>query len=273
LKEVKAGTFPGSAPSDRIEQEADKEEPEQRQHTEGRCMTEPFEEKPQGTAETSQPHEPEQPREKRSRPGLIAGAAGMTALAVLFALLFAAFNNRSTATGGAPLPTAPAGWQRYSDPGGHFTVLIPKGWTVHSESGTGTEGSSRGSVNFHDTMNAFGGPPNGQKTITVWIYVQPIESDLARQVKCDFGFYKHNNTTLAGLSAWYNDNATWIVESRGAHFQISYAYPNYKGDVMIPANAPSPTPMPPGFYEKGQQDLHTILASFMPTPDTPLKCP
>lgn len=237
-------------------------------------MSEPFAEAPREPAEAAQPPEPARPREKRARPGVIAGAAGMTALVVLFALLFAVFNNRSIVSGGAPpTPTIPAGWQRYTDPGGHFTILIPNGWTVQSQSSSGTEGSSHGSVSFHDVMDAFGGPPGGQNTITVSIYMQPIESNLARQVMCDFGFYKHINTTLAGLPAWYNGGVTWIVESSGAHFQINYTYPNYKGDVLQTANSPTATPMPPGFYAKGQQDFHTILTSFMPTPDTPLKCP
>jgi hypothetical protein len=237
-------------------------------------MSEPDEETPQGTAEPSQLPEPEQPPKQRPRLGIIAGVSGMTALVVLFALLFSAFNHRTTASGGAPpMSPAPAGWQRYTDPGGHFVVSIPKGWTVESESGTGTEGSSRGSVTFQDTMDTFGGPPHGQKTITVWIYVQPIESDLARQFMCDAGFSKDANTTLAGLPAFTNGHGVWLVESSGAHFQISYAYPNWKGNVNIPENAPTPTPMPPGFYEQGQQDLHTMVASFMPTPDTPLQCP
>lgn len=236
-------------------------------------MTEPLENVPLETPETAHPPEPGYASKKRARLGVVAGVAGMTVLVVLFAGLFAAFNNRSTVSGGAPpTSTVPAGWVRYTDPGGHFIVSIPKGWTVQTQTSTGIEGDSHGSVTFHDTMDAFGGPPYGQKTITVWIYVQPIGSDPARQIMCDNGFYKHSNTILAGLPALHL-NDSWIVESSGAHFQINYAYPNYKGDVMIPANAPSPTPMPPGFYEKGQQDFHTMLASFMPTPDTPLKCP
>jgi hypothetical protein len=233
-------------------------------------MTDPFEEMPRETSEIARPPEPAPPAEKHPRRSLIVGVSGLTVLVVLFALLFAAFSNRSTVSGGTPPP--PAGWERYTDPGGHFTISIPKGWTVQSQSGTGEEGSSHGSVTYQNVMDAFGGPPYGQKTITVWINVQPIESDLARQVMCDFGFYKHTNTTLAGLPATHLSD-TWIVESSGAHFQIDYAYPNWKGDVAMPVNAPTPTPMPPGFYEQGQQEWQTILASFRPTPDTPLQCP
>jgi hypothetical protein len=198
----------------------------------------------------------------------------MTALVVLFALLFSAFAQHFTASGGLPLaPTVPAGWERYTDPSGLFTVSLPRGWTVQRQSSTGVEGSSHGSVTFHQTMEAFGGPPGGEQTITVWILVQPLSSDLARQVMCDFGFHQRTNATLAGLPAWNDGNATWIVESSGAHFQLDYTYPNDRGDVLLPANAPSPTPMPPGFYARGQQDWHTLLASFLPTPATPLRCP
>lgn len=236
-------------------------------------MSESDEETPQGTAEPAQLQGPEQRPKKHPRLGIIAGVSGMTALVVLFALLFAVFNNRSTVSGGAPpLSPVPAGWQRYTDPQGHFIISIPTGWTVQTQSSTGVEGDPHGHITFHDTMNAFGRPPDGQKTITFWITVQPLESDLARQLMCDDGFSKHANTTLAGLPAWHFDDG-WIVDSSGAHFQINYTYPNYKGNVEIPANAPSPTAMPPGFYEQGQQDFYTMLASFMPTPDTPLKCP
>jgi len=196
----------------------------------------------------------------------------MTVLVVLFALLFAAFSHRATVSGGTP-PPAPAGWQRYTDPGGYFTVAIPKGWTVERDTGTSMAGDSHGSVTFPDAIDTFGGPPLGQNTITVWIHAEGITSDRARQWMCEAGSPSRNNTTLAGLPAWQSDRFGWIVVSSGASFQISYAYPNYKGNVNMPANAPSPTPMPPGFYEKGQQELHTILASFLPTPDTPLKCP
>ena len=231
-------------------------------------MNAPFDETPQEPSETFRPQEPDQPSAKRARRGLIVGVSGLTVLVLLFALLFAALNHRSTASGGAP-PTSP-GWQRYADPDGHFTVSIPNGWTVQRETNTTTAGDSHGSVTFHNVMYTFGGPPRGQHTITVWIYVEPIENERARQWMCGAFFPERNNTTLAGLPAVTLGNGTWQVESSGAHFQISYVYPNDPGDVL---NQPTPTPMPPGFYEQGQQVLHTILASFMPTPDTPLKCP
>lgn len=233
-------------------------------------MTGPFEETSQGTPEPSQSQEPAQP-EQRSRRGVIAAVAGLTALVVLFALLFAAFNNRSIVSGGAPpTPTIPTGWQRYTDPGSYFTLTIPNGWTAKRETGTATMGNSSGSATVHTEMEALGGPPDGQNTITVFIDVEPITNDFTRHWWCQNGWPQ--NTTLAGLPAFTGGNGMWIVNSSGAHFQINYAYPNYKGDVLMTANSPSPTPMPPGFYEKGQQELHTILASFTPTPDSPLKC-
>jgi hypothetical protein len=79
----------------------------------------------------------------------------------------------------------------------------------------------------------------------------------------------HDNTTLAGLPA-VRDGVSWQVTSSGAHFQTDYAYPNDPGDIL---NLHTPTAMPPGFYEKGQQEWQALLASFRPTPDTPLKCP
>lgn len=234
-------------------------------------MGEPLEETPQGSAETSQPQEPVQSPRKHPRLSIIAGVSGMTVLVVLFALLFAAINHRSAASGGSLPP--PAGWQRYTDPGGYFTVTIPKGWTVQRETSTSMAGDSHGSVTFPDVMDTFGGPPRGQNTITVWIYVEAITSERARQWMCEARSPSQNNTTLAGLPAWHDEVFGWIVNSSGASFQISYVYPNYPGNVAMPVDAPTATPMPPGFYEQGQQDLHAILASFMPTPDTPLKCP
>lgn len=232
-------------------------------------MSEPLEEAPQGIAETSRLQEPEQPPRKHPRLGLIAWVSGMIVLVVLFALLFAAFNHRSTASGGN-LPPVPAGWQRYTDPSGLFTIAIPNGWTVQRQTSDATLSADSQFTTVHQEMEGLGGPPGGQNTITVWIVVMPIVNDFTRHWWCQDGWPQ--NTTLAGLPAYTDGRNMWIVNSSGAHFQINYTYPNYKGDVLIPANAPSPTPMPPGFYEKGQQDLHAILASFLPTPDTPLKC-
>ncbi len=237
-------------------------------------MTEPLEEPPQ-EAEPLQPPQPEPFREKRARFGLIAWVAGLTALVVVFVLLFSAFNNRSMASGGAPpSPTMPVEWERYTDPDGHFTLSIPKGWTAERQSTTLQVGNPQsGGYTTHTLFDTFGNPPWGQNTITVQVAVEPIENEHTRQGICGLRPLTPPNTTLGGLPAWHDAIlGEWEVYSSGARFQIGYVYPNDKGDENITSNSPTPTPMPPGFYEKGQQDFQTILASFMPTPDTPLQC-
>jgi hypothetical protein len=221
------------------------------------------------------PQEPAAP-EQRARRGLIAALSGLTALAVLSVLLCAACGQPSTASGGAhptprpststPTPALSITWQRYIDPDGHFTISIPRGWMVWREPSTLEVGNPPGNIIFHNMNYYLGGPPNGQNTITIYIWVEPIETDRARQYMC--GGFPPDNARLAGLPA-IDDNDSWMLTSSGAHFQIDYVYPNDPGDRL---NIPTPTPMPPGFYEKGQEEWHAILASFMPTPDTPLKC-
>jgi hypothetical protein len=239
-------------------------------------MTEPGEETPQETAGVAQLQQPEYPTRKRPGLGIIAGVSGLTVLVVLFVLLFTAFPHRSTVSSVLPpTPTVPIVLQRYTDPDGHFTISIPKGWTVERQSLTlEVSNPQSGDITFHNMQVTFGGPPWGQNTITVQIFVEPIESDQARQWMCSGRPPTPNNTTLAGLPAWHDAIlGGWLVDSSGAHFQIGYAYPNYTGDENITSNSPTATPMPPGFYEQGQQDFQTLLASFMPTPDTPLQCP
>lgn len=231
---------------------------------------------PQG--DTPQPPEAGQPAQRQTRRGLIAGAAAISIVVFLFAGLFFAFSHRAfSPASAAPAPTFPAGWQRYQDPGGYFSVSLPKGWTVQRDtSGKETMGNTQGSVTVHPVMDALGGPPRGQQTITVWITITPIINDFERQWMCGALPPTQDNTTIAGLPASHHvihdGNPAWLLNSSSASFQIDYTYPNWKGDVLMPANAPTATPMPPGFYAQGQQEMQTIIASFMPLPDTPLAC-
>jgi hypothetical protein len=208
-----------------------------------------------------------------SRRARIAGAAALSIIVVVFAALFYALSHKgfSTATD-APSPTAPINWQRYTDPGGYFSVSLPNGWTVERDtSGKATMGNSGGSFTTQDIMDTLGGPPRGQNSITVSIWIEPLPNDFARQWMCQAFSPSHNNTTVGGVPANFFDN-TWLFTSNAAHFQISYVYPNWPGNVAMPSNAPTATPMPPGFYNLGQQEMRTIVASFLPIPATPLAC-
>lgn len=224
-----------------------------------------------------QPPEAMQPAQKLARRpgrgGLIAGVAALSIIVILFATLFYALGHKisSTATA-APSPTAPTGWQRYTDPGGYFSISLPDGWTAQRDiSGVTTAGNRSGSFTTQDMMDTLGGPPRGQNSITVEILTEPLPNDFARQWMCGAFPASHNNTRIAGLPAASLDN-TWLLNTQAAHFQISYVYPNWPGDVNMPVNAPTATPMPPGFYDRGQQEIKTILASFLPIPATPLAC-
>jgi hypothetical protein len=227
---------------------------------------------PQGDA--PQPPEAGQPAQRQTRRGLIGGAAAISIVVFLFAGLFFAFSHLAPSpASAAPTPTFPTDWQRYTDPGGYFSVSIPKGWSVQRDtSEEATMGNRQGSVTVHPVMDVLGGPPRGQQTISVWIHITPIINDLERQMMCEGFSSAQQNTTVAGLPAWHDDLIGWIVTSNSASFQINYQYPNWKGDVAMPANAPTATPMPPGFYDQGQREIQMIISSFMPLPDTPLAC-
>lgn len=234
-------------------------------------MATPSEEPPREDA--PQPPEAMQPAQP-SRRGRIAGAAALSIIVIVFATLFYTLSHKgfSTATA-APSPTAPINWQRYTDPGGYFSVSLPDGWTVERDtSGKATMGNNSGSFTTQDIRDTLGGPPRGQNSITVEVSLEPLPNDFARQWECQAFPPVHNNTTIAGLPATHFMFNSWLLTTSAAHFQIDYAYPNWQGDVLILPNAPTSTPMPPGFYALGQQEIKTILTSFLPIPDTPLAC-
>lgn len=240
-------------------------------------MSTPSEE-PQPREDASQPPQSGQPAQKSTRRparrGVIAGAAALSVIVILFATLFYALGHKVFSTASAaPTPTVPTSWQRYTDPGGYFSVSLPAGWTAQQEDGGElTMGSGSGSVTLQNIMYTFGEPPHGQNSITVWVMVEPLPSDLARQWECRALPISDGNTTIAGLPAIHDDVIGWLLNTTAAHFQISYAYPNWRGDVAMRPDDPTATPMPPGFYDRGQQEIKTIIASFLPIPDTLLTC-
>lgn len=233
-------------------------------------MATPSEEQPREDA--PQPPDVVQPAPP-SRRARIAGAAALSVIVIVFATLFYTLGHKGSSTAtAAPSPTAPINWQRYTDPGGYFSVSLPRGWAVERDtSGKARMGNRSGSFTTQDIMDTLGGPPRGQNSITVEILIEPLPNDFARQWECGAFPASQNNTTVGGVPATSFDN-TWLLNTNAAHFQISYIYPNWPGNVAMPANAPTATPMPPGFYDRGQQEIQTIVASFLPTPATPLAC-
>ncbi len=205
-----------------------------------------------------------------SRRARIAGAVALSIIVVVFATLFYTLSHKGFST--TTTASSPTNWKTYRDPSGYFSVSIPADWTVQRDtSGQATMGNSGGSFTTQDIMDTLGGPPRGQNSITVSIWIEPLPNDFARQWMCQAFSPSHNNTTVGGVPAIFFDN-TWLLNTNAAHFQISYTYPNAPGNVAMPANAPTATPMPPGFYDLGQQEMQTIVASFLPIPDTPLAC-
>lgn len=232
-------------------------------------------EEPQPREDAPQLPQPGQSAQKTTRRrGVVAGATALSIIVILFATLFYALGHKvfSPATA-APTSTVPAGWQRYTDPGGYFSVSLPNGWTAQRDtSGKATMGNNSGSFTTQDITDTLGGPPRGQNSITVWVLIEPLPNDFARQWECGAWPPARNNATLAGLPAIHFEDNTWLLTTNAAHFQINYLYPNWPGNVNMPVNAPTATPMPPGFYDRGQQEIKTIIASFLPIPDTPLAC-
>ena len=233
-------------------------------------------------SEEGQPREdaPQSPQPGQSaqkptrRRGVIAGAAALSIIVILFATLFYALGHKVFSTASAaPTPTVPTNWQRYTDPGGYFSVSIPEGWTAQrQDGGKATMGNNSGSFTTQDIFDTLGEPPRGQNSITVQVLIEPLPNDFARQWECGAWPPARNNATVAGVPAIHFEDNIWLLTTNAAHFQIDYTYPNWQGNVNIPANAPTATPMPPGFYDRGQQEIKTILASFLPNPDTPLTC-
>lgn len=237
-------------------------------------MTTPSEEG-QPREDAPQPPQPSQVAQKPARRrGVIAGAAALSIIVILFVTLFYALGHKVFSTASAaPTPTVPTNWQRYTDPGGYFSVSLPTGWTTQRDiSGKATMGNNNGSFTTQDITDTLGGPPRGQNSITVWVMIEPLPNDFARQWECRALPIPDGNTTIAGLPAIHDDVIGWLLNTNAAHFQIDYAYPNWRGDVMMRPGDPTATPMPPGFYDQGQQEIKTIIASFLPMPDTPLAC-
>ena len=223
----------------------------------------------------------ERPSRIRQRWRVFAAGAVTLGVVAMFALAIALIGRnaalpsvgvglRSPQGSVAPQLTAIlTGWHWYHDPGGYFAVAIPDGWTTTRSVGTATIGNASGSDAATMIMLQFGEPPQGSKTITVEITVQPID-DFLRRMACQNTATPYVNVTVAGLPAMYLPNAGWLLTTNSASFQIDYFYPGYTGDTL---QTNPPTPIPQAELTQGQQEMATILATFRPNPDTPFACP
>ena len=61
----------------------------------------------------------------------------------------------------------------------------------------------------------------------------------------------------------------WFLDTRAAHYQIDYIPVGGSGDPDLIA---MPTPMPHAAEPANEQMFNGILASFTPTPATPIVC-
>lgn len=188
----------------------------------------------------------------------------LLALAILASL--AACGN-ARAAGPPPTPTTaiPAGWHLYHDPYGFFTIGLPPGWTAQAAPpSTGIVRDKQGSGTETDYLVAFGNPPHDPAGLTVDIFYHPLSIQILRTGVCQ------NMSKLAPgtpTTRPYFEGAGWFVETNAAHFQLSYFLDNRPEEPPYPA-----TPIPQATQEAGAHLFARILATFTPTPNTPLQC-
>lgn len=216
------------------------------------------------------------PPRLRRRRRLLAGGAVTLALLVTVALSVALLAHARAQTNGVDLSSVPRvtsippGWRWYREPDGYFSVAIPARWTASRDTGVTTMGDRTGNDTFTTTDITLGGPPRGRQTITVSFIIAPIADAFERHWYCQSGTNPGMNAKVAGLPSFYDPVFGWLLDTSGAHFQISYTYPGYQGDIAMTS---APTPIPQAELTQGQQEMATILGSFRPNPPTPLTCP
>lgn len=215
-----------------------------------------------------------QPAGPTRRSGLRRAFVGVTVLlalgAALALLAYAHMQPLGVGVFGAsPAIATPSGWVRYQEPSGAFTVAIPVGWTASRDTGDTRIGNGAGSDTYTMTQVVLGGPPRGAQTITVGISFAPIHNAFERRWYCQNTGAPVSNTKIDGLPATYDPVFGWLFTTSGDSFQINYVYPGNTGNEALTS---APTPIPPGVYALGQREMKTIIASFRPTPATPLHC-
>lgn len=212
------------------------------------------------------------------RAGLVTLAAVMVVV-LLAGLLWLRTIEAGLFPGAALVSTS--AWQTYHDPLNLFSIKAPTDWSVLHEEGSGTFGDRSGSYSYTGEDIWLGVPPENVDGLGVWLNVEPLTTDFARQWTCQafnpsFGTIFAPSTTLGGIPASYDGGDTWMVEAHDAHFQINAHYPggpqSPHGSPAMPLAQPTPTPVPPGQLATGKQIISTVLASFMLTNPTPLSC-
>ncbi|HLY31371.1 MAG TPA: hypothetical protein VKQ36_10100 [Ktedonobacterales bacterium] len=203
-------------------------------------------------------------RRLRSPLGVIATATLVLALVAALAFLLTSRTGNGVALAPQPSPTAPPHWRLYHAPNDAFSVAIPSAWAATVQTSQATTSYHGESDTFTTTLIAL----SGKDTITVDITLSPIDA-LEHRWSCQAKGNLRTNTKVAGLPAMYDPVLGWLFDTNAAHFQISYFYPGFTGNILLQS---APTPIPTAEYNQGQREITAIVASFHPNPDEPLKC-
>jgi hypothetical protein len=114
----------------------------------------------------------------------------------------------------------------------------------------------------------------GAASARAYVDARPIKGDFERHWYCQA--WQHKNCSFHGIPADNTSDATWLFETRNAHFQLDVWIPG----VLEPPHSsplqltpvPTATPLPQATVTADQTIIATILGSFQPANTAPLSC-
>jgi hypothetical protein len=194
---------------------------------------------------------------------------------------------------GGSTVTVPVNWQLYHDPLGLYTLRLPPGWTVQSN--TSYENYRQGAESATEPIEfvTFSDASQGTGAASVSIVTGHISNtafELSRY--CGESVeYQHNNAVYEylrnnavfpdrqfhGFPTWYMDPATVLFITGTGHFQLDVSIPGVlvpltSGELMHSTPQPTATPLPASWIAADQVTVGEILASFQSTDPKPLSC-